>query len=61
MADIFIGISGNWGVPQDEADIIITDLTFDYSNQEKVVIKLSGLVKKTCPFASIKCAPWPEV
>jgi len=69
MAATFLGITGNWGIPQDETGIIITDLSFDYSNQEKVVldkggeiiglalyqekaeIKLSGLVKKTSPFA----------
>jgi hypothetical protein len=69
MAATFLGTTGNWGIPQDETGIIITDLSFDYSNQEKVVldkggeiiglalyqekaeIKLSGLVKKTGPFA----------
>jgi hypothetical protein len=69
MAATFLGTTGNWGIPQDETGIIITDLAFDYSNQEKVVldkggeiiglalyqekaeIKLSGLVKKTGPFA----------
>ena len=69
MAATFLGITGNWGIPQDESGIIITDLAFDYSNQEKTVldkggeiiglalyqekieIKLSGLVKKTSPFA----------
>ena len=69
MAATFLGITGNWGIPQDESGIIITDLAFDYSNQEKTVldkggeiiglalyqekieIKISGLVKKTSPFA----------
>ncbi|TAF24206.1 MAG: hypothetical protein EAZ71_11560 [Verrucomicrobia bacterium] len=69
MAATFLGTTGNWGIPQDETGIIITDLSFDYSNQEKTVldkggeiiglalyqekaeIKLSGLVKKTGPFA----------
>lgn len=69
MAAQLLGTTGNWGIPQDETGIIITDLSFDYSNQEKVVldkggeiiglalyqekaeIKLSGLVKKTGPFA----------
>ena len=69
MAATFLGTTGNWGIPQDEAGIIITDLSFDYSNQEKMVldkggeiiglalyqekveIKLSGLVAKTTPFA----------
>ena len=69
MAATFIGITGNWGIPEDESGIIITDLSYDYSNQEKMVldkggeivglalyqekaeIKLSGLMKKTSPFA----------
>lgn len=69
MAATFLGTTGNWGIPQDETGIIITDLSYDYSNQEKTVldkggeiiglafyqekveIKLSGLVKKTGPFA----------
>jgi hypothetical protein len=69
MAATFIGITGNWGIEDDEAGIIISDLAFDYSNQEKLVldksgevtglahyqekveIKLSGLVKKTSPFS----------
>ena len=68
MAATFLGTTGNWGIPQDEAGIIVTDLAFDYSNQEKPVLdkggeiigfafyqekvelKLSGLVKKTGPF-----------
>ena len=69
MAATFLGTTGNWGIPNDESGIIITDLAFDYSNQEKTVlnksgeiiglalyqekveIKLSGLVDKTSPFA----------
>jgi hypothetical protein len=69
MAATFLGITGNWGIPQDEAGIIITDLSFDYSNQEKTVldkggeiiglalyqekveIKISGLVAKNSPFS----------
>jgi hypothetical protein len=69
MAATFLGTTGNWGIPSDETGIIITDLSFDYSNQEKTVldkggeiiglalyqekieIKLSGLVKKTSAFA----------
>jgi hypothetical protein len=69
MAATFLGTTGNWAIPQDETGIIITDLSFDYSNQEKTVldkggeiiglalyqekieIKLSGLVKKTSAFS----------
>lgn len=68
MAASLLGTTGNWGIPQDEAGILITDLSFDFSNQErpvldrsgeviglslyqeKVEVKLSGLVAKTSPF-----------
>jgi len=69
MAATFLGTTGNWGIPNDESGIIITDLAFDYSNQEKTVlnksgeiiglalyqekveIKMSGLVAKTSAFS----------
>jgi len=69
MSATFIGTTGNWGIPNDQAGILITDLSFDYSNQEKPVlnksgeiiglslyqekveIKLSGLVAKTSSFS----------
>ena len=69
MAATFLGITSNWGITADEAGILITDLSFDYSNQEKTImdkggeivglafyqekveIKLSGLVKKTSAFS----------
>ena len=69
MAATFLGTTGNWGIPNDETGIIISDLAFDYSNQEKTVlnksgeiiglalyqekveIKLSGLVAKTSAFS----------
>ena len=67
MAATFLGTTGNWGIPNDQTGILITDLSFDFSNQEKPVldkggeiiglslyqekveIKLSGLVAKTSP------------
>ena len=36
MAASLLGTTGNWGIPQDEAGILITDLSFDFSNQEKL-------------------------
>ena len=69
MAANLLGTTGNWGIPTDQSGILITDLSFDFSNQEKAVldkggeiiglslyqekveIKLSGLVTKTSPFA----------
>lgn len=70
-----LGTTGNWGIPNDQAGILITDLSFDFSNQEKTVldksgdviglslyqekveIKLSGLVAKTSPFSAKIAAP----
>jgi hypothetical protein len=69
MAATFLGTTGNWGIPNDQPGILITDLSFDFSNQEKPVldkggeviglslyqekveIKLSGLVAKTSSFS----------
>jgi hypothetical protein len=69
MAATFLGTTGNWGIPNDQDGLLITDLSFDFSNQEKTVlnkggeviglslyqekveIKLSGLVAKTSSFS----------
>jgi hypothetical protein len=69
MAATFIGSTGNWGIPNDQAGLLITEQSFDFSNQEKTVlnkagdviglslyqekveIKLSGLVAKTSSFS----------
>lgn len=68
MAATFLGKTGNWGISNDESGILITDLSFDFSNQNKPVldkggevigmalyqdkidIKLSGLVAKESSF-----------
>ena len=42
MAATFLGTTGNWGIPNDEAGILINDLAFDFSNQEKTVLNKSG-------------------
>ena len=42
MAATFLGTTGNWGIPNDEAGILINDLSFDFSNQEKTVLNKSG-------------------
>ena len=69
MAATFLGTTGNWGIPNDQPGLLITDMSFDFSNQEKTVldkageiiglslyqekveIKLSGLVAKTSSFS----------
>ena len=42
MAASLLGTTGNWGISQDEAGILITDLSFDFSNQEKPVLDKGG-------------------
>ena len=42
MAATFLGTTGNWGITNDETGILINDLSFDYSNQEKTVLDKSG-------------------
>ena len=42
MAANLLGTTGNWGIPSDESGLIITDLSFDFSNQEKPVLNREG-------------------
>lgn len=44
MAAHLLGTTGNWGIAADESGIIITDLSFDYSHQEKTVLDKAGEV-----------------
>ena len=48
MPASLLGTTGNWGIPQDEAGILITDLSFDYSNQEKPVLDKGGEIRLFC-------------
>ncbi|MBP7948919.1 MAG: hypothetical protein KA004_04625 [Verrucomicrobiales bacterium] len=68
MAASLLGTTGNFGIPNDQSGILITDHSFDFSSQEKQVldksgevigvslyqekveVKLSGLVAKTSAF-----------
>ena len=42
MAAQLLGTTGNWGIPTDQSGILITDLSFDFSNQEKPVLDKGG-------------------
>lgn len=42
MAATELGNTGNWGIPQDEAGVIIYDMGYDYSIQDKPVLDRSG-------------------
>ena len=44
MAATSLGTTGNWGITADESGIIITDLAFAYSHQEKTVLDKAGEV-----------------
>ena len=45
MAATFLGTTGNWGIPNDQSGIIISDLSFDFSQQEKPVLNTSGEIQ----------------
>ena len=45
MAANLLGTTGNWGIPQDEPGVIIYDLGFDYSIQDKPVLDRSGEIQ----------------
>lgn len=45
MAATPLGTTGNWGIPQAEAGVIIYDLGFDYSIQDKPVLDPSGEIQ----------------
>jgi hypothetical protein len=42
MAASLLGTTGNWGIPTDQVGILITDQSFDFSNQEKPVLDKGG-------------------
>ena len=42
MAASLLGTTGNWGIPSDQDGILITDQSFDFSNQEKPVLDKGG-------------------
>ena len=42
MAAQLLGTTGNWGIPNDQPGILITDLSFDFSSQEKPVLDKGG-------------------
>lgn len=42
MPATLLGTTGNFGIPQDEAGVIINDYSLDYSHQEKPVLNKSG-------------------
>ena len=44
MSANLLGTTGNWGIPNDQPGIIITDLSFDFSSQEKQVLDKAGEV-----------------
>ena len=45
MAATFLGTTGNWGIPNDQSGLIISDLSFDFSQQEKPVLDKSGEIQ----------------
>lgn len=45
MAANLLGITGNWGIAQDETGVLIVDLSYSYSNQEKMVLDKGGEIQ----------------
>ena len=44
MSATTLGTTGNWGIPVDQSGILLTDVSFDFSSQEKTVLDRSGEV-----------------
>ena len=42
MSATQLGITGNWGIPNDQPGILITDYSFDFSNEQKEVLDKGG-------------------
>jgi hypothetical protein len=42
MAATTLGITGNWGIPNEQSGIIIYDNSFDFSQQDKPVLDRGG-------------------
>ncbi len=42
MAASLLGTTGNWGIPQDESGILILDISFNFTQQEKNVLDKGG-------------------
>jgi len=45
MAATSLGTVGNWGIPNDQPGLILYDLSYDYSQQEKTVLTTSGEIQ----------------
>ena len=45
MAATTLGTTGNWGIPNDQSGMILYDLAYDYSTQEKTVLTTSGEIQ----------------
>ena len=45
MSATLIGTTGNWGIDDDEAGLIIASLDFDYQSKEKEVLNKTGEVQ----------------
>lgn len=48
-----LGTIGNWGVPVDEVGLLITDLSYSFSHQEKLVLDKSGEVQGVVTYQEI--------
>ena len=44
MPASLLGTTGNFGIPNDQTGLLVTDLSFDFSSQEKQVLDKGGEV-----------------
>ena len=45
MAATTLGTTGNWGIPNEQPGLILYDVSYEYSQQEKTVLTTSGEVQ----------------
>jgi hypothetical protein len=45
MAATFLGTTGNWGIPNEQSGLILYDVSYDFSQQEKPVLNTSGEIQ----------------
>jgi len=59
MSATSIGTTGVWGLDHSEAGMILSDISFDYSIQDKLVLTIQGEVQGASLYGSkceIKCS-----
>lgn len=45
MAATTLGVTGNWGIPNEQSGFILYDMGYEFSQQEKTVLTTSGEIQ----------------